>query len=324
MIMSGYVFENASAITPYLELPQVGPTSQFCAELANRLGCYVIAGYPERLVGEEAPGGRPDGDEEQERQKSQKLNGDVRDAEKVGKQKPRIVGANSAVIYGPGGKYLGGYRKTNLFEIDKTWAKPGNGFTTFRLPFPPVCPPSHPKTYLTLSLGICMDLNVQPDADWESLDNGPYELADHVMTENVDILVLLNAWLDSNVDPDSKYESDWATLHYWSERLRPLWVDDEPPTLNDDGSYSWGDQEEEDYDWEMDEGEDFGADWATPSNRKKSETVVVICNRTGREKGKLFAGSSAIFHMVRGSGSPKLLDSMGRYEEGLRGWGILL
>ncbi|THU95464.1 carbon-nitrogen hydrolase [Dendrothele bispora CBS 962.96] len=328
MVMSGYVFESASAITPYLELPHVGPTSQFCSELSNRLGCYVIAGYPERLIGEEAPTERPDGDEEEkpDSERPKTRNGDAHGtngARKKGKEKPRIVGANSAVIYGPGGKYLGGYRKTNLFEIDKTWAKPGHGFSTFRLPFPPDCPPSQPSTVLTLSLGICMDLNVQPDVDWESLDGDPYELADHVIAEKVDVLVLLNAWLDSGLDPDSKNESDWATLHYWSERLKPLWYGSEPPMLNEDGSYSWDDSEE-DGDWEMEEGDDFGEDWSTPSHREKSETVVIVCNRTGQEKGKLFAGSSAIFHMVKGSGTPRLLESMGRYEEGMRGWGLLL
>lgn len=35
------------------------------------------------------------------------------------------VGANSAVLYGPDGAFVGNYRKTNPFETDKTWAKPG-------------------------------------------------------------------------------------------------------------------------------------------------------------------------------------------------------
>lgn len=36
------------------------------------------------------------------------------------------VGANSAALFSPDGTYVGGYRKTNLFMTDKTWAKPGN------------------------------------------------------------------------------------------------------------------------------------------------------------------------------------------------------
>ena len=36
-----------------------------------------------------------------------------------------VVGANSAVIYGPDGVRVGHYRKSHLFYMDKTWAKPG-------------------------------------------------------------------------------------------------------------------------------------------------------------------------------------------------------
>lgn len=43
-----------------------------------------------------------------------------------------MVGANSAIIYDPDGNYVGGYRKINMFETDKTWARPGsNGFFLF-------------------------------------------------------------------------------------------------------------------------------------------------------------------------------------------------
>lgn len=96
MAFSGYVFENASAISPYLEHPRTGTTSQFCSDLARKLQCYVVAGYPEKLSLTE------DRDVDQ-------------------------VGANSATFYGPDGEWVGGYRKTNLYETDLTWAKPGVG-----------------------------------------------------------------------------------------------------------------------------------------------------------------------------------------------------
>lgn len=102
--IKGYVFENSSSISPHLEQPRIGPTSRFCAELAERLECYVIAGYPERL--------HPD-DIQQE--------GNEDDSDDP---TPKI-GANSAVLCGPNGEWVGGYRKTHLFETDKTWAKPG-------------------------------------------------------------------------------------------------------------------------------------------------------------------------------------------------------
>lgn len=91
----GYVFENAEAITPYLEHPRTGITSQFCSELAQKLKCYVVAGFPEKLSPEE---------------KTTNI---------------EQVGANSAVLYGPDGEWVGGYRKTHLYKTDLTWAKPG-------------------------------------------------------------------------------------------------------------------------------------------------------------------------------------------------------
>ncbi|KAF5340088.1 hypothetical protein D9758_013170 [Tetrapyrgos nigripes] len=313
MIMSGYVFENASAISPYLELPHVGPTSQFCAELANRLSCYVFAGYPERLVGDEL--------EEAQTKEDAEERDEWRGMED-GHGKPRIVGANSAVIYGPGGKLFGGYRKSHLFQIDKTWAKPGPGFSTFRLRFPPYASPSPLSCTLTVSVAICMDLN--PRTPWISLREGPYELAEHVMAEKVDILILLNAWLDSNEDPEAPFDPDYSTLRYWQQRLRPLWEDPkhewDPNDPEEMDGLCW--KKDKDYDYELDKGEFPGSDWATPSHRKKPETVVIVCNRSGTEKGKLFAGSSAIFHMKQGYGRPNMLESMGRHEEGVKGWGI--
>lgn len=109
----GYKFDSAAAITPFLEKPRIGPTSVFCSDLAKRLGCYVAAGYPELL-----------GDEELQRciQNDQVVMDDSNDST-VGR---RIVGANSAVLYGPLGEWVGAYRKTNLFRTDKTWAAAGS------------------------------------------------------------------------------------------------------------------------------------------------------------------------------------------------------
>jgi protein N-terminal amidase len=90
----GYVFPTSEDIKPVLEEPQTGPTSLFTRELSQKLGCYVVSGFPERLnQDEEQPG--------------------------------RLVGANSAIMYDPNGEYVGGYRKTNLFVADLPWAKPG-------------------------------------------------------------------------------------------------------------------------------------------------------------------------------------------------------
>ncbi|KAF8722702.1 hypothetical protein AX14_009660 [Amanita brunnescens Koide BX004] len=157
MAFTGYVFESSAAIKPHLEAPRTGPTSLFCSELAKRLQCYVVAGYPEALSQDELCNRTNDA-------------GDVWE----------LVGANSAIVYDPAGEWVGGYRKTNLFRADLPWAKAGTGFVTFQLP----------KPIGRLTLGICMDLN--PHAgDWT------YELADYCLSQNTDTLLLCNAWLDS-------------------------------------------------------------------------------------------------------------------------------
>lgn len=251
IILEGYVFENAAAILPHLEHPRTGVTSHFCSEIAKKLQCYVFAGYPEAL--------KP-GESDTKGVSDDMPNGNQFEG----------VGANSAVLYGPEGEWIGGYRKTNLFETDKTWAKAGKlhillrvklsltklsslnvkgtGFAVFNLP-PPL---------RTVCLGICMDLNPQIQ-DWQRED-GPYELASHCLSNKANLLILLNAWLDSNEEPEE--EHDWHTLNYWAGRLRPLWTD---------------------------ENSEVAA--AEPSSTKKDdkhssrETVVVICNRNGEENG---------------------------------------
>ncbi|EGN93928.1 hypothetical protein SERLA73DRAFT_189058 [Serpula lacrymans var. lacrymans S7.3] len=204
MIFTGYVFSNMASISPYLEHPHTGPTSRFCAELAQSLHCYVTAGYPERVESHDAT-----------------ISAD-RDGE-------TLFGANSAVMYDHSGQLVTSnpIRKTNLFETDIPWAIPGTGFTTLSLPQP----------IGLMTLAICNDLNVQKPAVWSSLETGPYELAQHCIDKGTRLLVLLNAWLhhdqadkggneseqDEGKITDSS-EPDRETLNYWALRLRPLWA----------------------------------------------------------------------------------------------------
>jgi protein N-terminal amidase len=103
-----------------------------------------------------------------------------------------------------------------------------------------------------------MDLNPQI-RDWQRED-GPYELASHCLSNRANLLILLNAWLDSKEEPEEAH--DWRTLNYWAGRLRPLWTDENSEVAT-----------------------------AEPSSTRKDdkhsgrETVVVICNRTGEENG---------------------------------------
>jgi len=129
----------------------------------------------------------------------------------------------------------------------------GNGFATFHLPSP----------LRTVSLGICMDLNAQPPALW-TIEDGPYELADHCLSGKANLLILLNAWLDSGEALEEAH--DWRTLNFWAARLRPLWAKPEhngettaPKPHTQIGSY-------------VEESSD--------------ETIVVVCNRCGEENGR--------------------------------------
>lgn len=116
------MFTDSTHITPYLEDPLTGPTSVFCRQLAQRLGCYVAAGYAERLAIRTRTKINVVLDDEDD-----DALGVVRAVEKEVEQ----VGANSAVVYGPDGVRVGDYRKTNLFETDMTWAQPGTPLSPF-------------------------------------------------------------------------------------------------------------------------------------------------------------------------------------------------
>jgi protein N-terminal amidase len=126
----------------------------------------------------------------------------------------------------------------------------GTGFATFDLP-PPL---------RRMSLAICMDLNPHPPNEWTSIE-GPYELADYCLSKRTNVLILLDAWLDSGNEPDDTH--DWHTLKYWSARLRPLWKSDEDALVDSDD----GDQQE------------------TAQDAPGDEMIVIACNRCGEEKG---------------------------------------
>lgn len=103
-----------------------------------------------------------------------------------------------------------------------------------------------------------MDLNPFPPNVWTSIE-GPYELAEYVLDQKTTLLVVLCAWLDSRRDLDSLW--DVSTLNYWTARLRPLWKKLERRPLED------------------------------------SETIVVLCNRSGLEGGQCIYASIRHFSL---------------------------
>ena len=106
-----------------------------------------------------------------------------------------------------------------------------------------------------------MDLNPQIP-DWTQ-SHEPYEIADHCISTKSNILILLNAWLDSKKLPSEVH--DWTTLNYWALRTKPLWSN----KIESDSSSS--PEEEQD---------------TSTSDPRTNETIVIVCNRTGHENGQ--------------------------------------
>lgn len=117
-MFSGYVFDDLEHIKPFLE-KQDGPTFRWCSAQAQRLHCYVIAGFPEVRV-------------------------DASGEERY---------LNSAHVVGRDGKSIATYSKHFLYETvgssparhsqnlvltderqDKRWAEEGPNFAAFELP----------------------------------------------------------------------------------------------------------------------------------------------------------------------------------------------
>ncbi len=96
MAVTGYMYSSASAIEPYLEPPRIGPTSLLCRDLAKRLKCHIITGYPERIPDDE-----------------------------IDTQSDERKGWNSAAVVDPTGQVVGNYRKSFLYYTDQSWAREG-------------------------------------------------------------------------------------------------------------------------------------------------------------------------------------------------------
>ena len=88
---------------PFLEDQIGGPTYELAIDLAKKIQCYVVAGYPEKYKPEEA----------------------TQSAEVPNWPDGGGVGYTSALLVDPNGQVIGNYRKTSLFVLDKCWAREG-------------------------------------------------------------------------------------------------------------------------------------------------------------------------------------------------------
>lgn len=115
MAATGYVFDSPADIEPHLESPE-GETFAALAPVARENGCWIVSGFAEHA-------------------------GD------------RFF--NSAHVIDPSGKLHACYRKTLLYDNDKTWATPGDsGYLRIE------------TRAGAFTVGICMDLNDDRFVDW--------------------------------------------------------------------------------------------------------------------------------------------------------------
>ena len=294
------MFPDAPSIAPYLEHPKTGPTASFCAELARRLECHVVAGFPERLESptpSAAPTPTPTPSIPSSNSNSSS------DAHP-------LIGANAALLTDTTGHPVHLYHKSNLFQTDRTWARPGPGFTALDLPAP----------FGRTAVAICNDLNVNVDVNvdgdgegWVSIEREPYELAEFCEKEGVRVLVLLNAWLrpedggmegvegggerkrvvggngeeaeedeedeEEGDDGDDGLEPSWRVLNYWAMRLRPLWA--QTDVGGSEGTRQFETRE-----------------MAHANDSEQRDVIVVVCNRFGHERGATSVFRSCPFSFI--------------------------
>ncbi|KAF8555535.1 hypothetical protein OG21DRAFT_1483783 [Imleria badia] len=115
---------------------------------------------------------------------------------------------------------------------------------------------------------------------------------------------------EEEADGEDGLEPNWEVLDYWAMRFRPLWTASES---KDADKKTKTDAEEDTRSSET----STSADADAVHTNAQQDVIVLVCNRFGRERGKTFAGSSAIFAMRPSSGKPRLLRVMGEREEGV-------
>jgi protein N-terminal amidase len=144
MAFTGYVFAGPSALEAVAE-PADGPTYAWASEQARRARCWVVVGFPERAA-------------------------------------DRLF--NSALVVDPAGGLAFCYRKTLLFDADRTWATPGDsGYRRFE------------TDAGSFAVGICMDLNDPRFLLW-------------AWRQRLDVLAFPTNWIEEGLDVHA----------YWRER----------------------------------------------------------------------------------------------------------
>lgn len=137
------MFESWDEIEPLLERPYDGEsaTLSLAAELAAKLECYVLAGFPECAS------------EHSRRElaaEAERFDARASEIDKASSCLPKVRGRayNAAMLVGRDGALVKVFRKHFLYEADACWSDEGGGFEYVDLP-----------GLGRLCVAICMDLN---------------------------------------------------------------------------------------------------------------------------------------------------------------------
>ncbi|KAK6522257.1 Carbon-nitrogen hydrolase [Arthrobotrys megalospora] len=310
LAFTGYVFDSKASIRPFLEPTTSGITTQWAQSTSRRLRCYTIVGYPELANGYRPPSRYPRASDPFS---ETPIEVDDEDDDRI-----QDYSYNACVVTSPDGEVVTNYRKTFLYVTDERWSSEGSSFGTITLTFPST--PS-PKS-ITLALGICMDINpYRFEAPF-----GAYEFANHILSTGAQLAIVPMAWETKDAITDSQLQRlqkvrHNSTVNYWANRLEPLFgiqdEDDEEDEVEVNTPAETEDEDEGEGEWvKLPQGK------AAQGNQKEQEKVIfVTCNRTGRENGTLFMGSSVVMTIRKKdetrSGSLEKLESLGMGEEQL-------
>ncbi|WFD28397.1 hypothetical protein MNAN1_003407 [Malassezia nana] len=209
MALTGYVFDSLEEIAPLLEDPYggQGATLDLAVELARRVQCHVVAGFPERAspraLAELGTPGQHDA-----RVAREEVTG-LTHLPRVERQ-----AFNAAMLVAPDGSLVKVFRKHFLYETDTTWADEGGGFEYVDIP-----------GLGRLCVAICMDLNPYT---LES-EFSRYELASYCEQYRIDYLVVPMNWLlpeeeVNTYETSNAQDASLSTINYWVARCMPLWM----------------------------------------------------------------------------------------------------
>jgi protein N-terminal amidase len=190
LAFTGYNYPSYESIKPSLEPTTAGVTTQWAISTAKRLGCHVIAGYPEISTDLDATENTSTNDSSIE---------------------PSYKRYNSTVTVSPTGEILANYRKSFLYYTDESWAAEGpTGFFCDTL-----------GSLGKVGLGICMDINpYQFEAPWDK-----FEFATNIVDQGAKLVVMSMAWLTSLPVDEMKLlpgQPALETVSYWLQRFSPL------------------------------------------------------------------------------------------------------